>query len=47
MRSFGKVCGLVEKRRIEKGEGGLGGIEGRGVDGQRGGGDGDEQGEDA
>jgi len=37
----------VEKRRVEEGEGGLGWIEGIGVDGQRGGGDGSEQGEDA
>jgi hypothetical protein len=36
----------VKKRRIEEGEGGLGGIEGICVDGQRGGGDGSEQRED-
>ena len=36
----------MEKWRIEEGEGGLGGIEGIGVDGERGGGDGSEQGED-
>jgi hypothetical protein len=37
----------VEKRRIEEGEGRLGWIEGIGVDGEGGGGDGSEQGEDA
>jgi hypothetical protein len=38
---------VVKKRRIEEGEGGLSWIEGIGVDGQRGGGDGSEQWEDA
>lgn len=36
----------MKKRRIEEGEGGFGWIEGISVDGQRGGGDGSEQGED-
>ena len=36
----------MKEGRIEEGEGRLGWIEGIGVDGQRGGGDGSEQGED-
>lgn len=36
----------MEKGRIEEGKGGLGWIEGISVGGQRGGGDGSEQGED-
>lgn len=45
-QSLGKGGGLVEKRRIEEGEGCFGGIEGISVDGQRGSGDGGEQGDD-